>query len=339
MGYNPPPVSQLSNFMTVRTVRTGGLVPQARAAVRGPFSLDVVSSAPRPPIGTVNPGELMVDAQYKTIWLGVDASVDVTQTLLLCDMAALLGVDDSLLAEAKAYTDAQVALRALLKHSHTHDEIVDWEQAINAAILASAANWQRGMIQMFSGNAANIGFDWSAPGHSPAGVNLLGWALCNGDNGTPDLKDKFVIGAGNKSIGVANPAPGGTVKSTTNPSGAHSHGGFTENHNLGVNELPPHTHAINEHHHKMDNLGAKAVRTLVVNANAAITQDFTFWQGNADPVTSDSTPALNSTVVNTTTNNPHRHTIFAEGGHTHELPGDFYNTGLPWYSLAYIMKL
>lgn len=25
-----------------------------------------------------------------------------------------------------------------------------------------------------------------------------GWALCNGTNGTPDLSDKFVIGAGNK---------------------------------------------------------------------------------------------------------------------------------------------
>lgn len=24
-----------------------------------------------------------------------------------------------------------------------------------------------------------------------------GWALCNGQNGTPDLRDKFIVGAGN----------------------------------------------------------------------------------------------------------------------------------------------
>lgn len=24
-----------------------------------------------------------------------------------------------------------------------------------------------------------------------------GWALCNGENGTPDLRDRFIVGAGN----------------------------------------------------------------------------------------------------------------------------------------------
>lgn len=40
-----------------------------------------------------------------------------------------------------------------------------------------------GMIILWSGSIDNI---------------PVGWALCNGQNGTPDLTDKFIIGAGNK---------------------------------------------------------------------------------------------------------------------------------------------
>lgn len=45
-----------------------------------------------------------------------------------------------------------------------------------------------GLICMWSGFSSNI----------PSG-----WALCNGSNNTPDLRDKFVLGAGkNYSVGV-----------------------------------------------------------------------------------------------------------------------------------------
>ena len=27
-----------------------------------------------------------------------------------------------------------------------------------------------------------------------------GWALCNGENGTPDLRDRFIVGAGNDYV-------------------------------------------------------------------------------------------------------------------------------------------
>ena len=49
-----------------------------------------------------------------------------------------------------------------------------------------------------------------------------GWALCNGSNGTPDLRDRFVVGAGNAySVG----ANGGAATVT-----------------LTVDQMPPHTH-------------------------------------------------------------------------------------------------
>jgi microcystin-dependent protein len=71
--------------------------------------------------------------------------------------------------------------------------IVDGSQA-QGSILTSDANgvasWQplpapgigRGMILMWSGSINEI---------------PPGWALCDGDNNTPDLRDSFIVGAGN----------------------------------------------------------------------------------------------------------------------------------------------
>jgi len=64
----------------------------------------------------------------------------------------------------------------------------------------------QGMIVLWSGSIVNI----------PSG-----WLLCDGNNGTPDLTDNFVIGAGD----TYNPdASGGGVNHThTFTGGGHSH--------------------------------------------------------------------------------------------------------------------
>lgn len=66
-----------------------------------------------------------------------------------------------------------------------------------------------GGIIMWSGSIASI----------PSG-----WALCNGQNGTPNLMDRFIVGAGS-SYGVG--ATGGEAQ-----------------HTLTVNEMPSHNHTI-----------------------------------------------------------------------------------------------
>ena len=52
-----------------------------------------------------------------------------------------------------------------------------------------------GMILMWSGSINTI---------------PKGWALCNGKNGTPDLRDRFIVGAGN-SYSVGNLGGSNTV--------------------------------------------------------------------------------------------------------------------------------
>ena len=53
-----------------------------------------------------------------------------------------------------------------------------------------------------------------------------GWAICDGTNGTPDLRDRFIVGAGNSyslnATGGAN-----TVSLTADQNGPHSHSGTT----------------------------------------------------------------------------------------------------------------
>lgn len=76
-----------------------------------------------------------------------------------------------------------------------------------------------GMILLWNGLSTNI----------PAG-----YVLCDGTNGTPDLRDKFVLGAGG-----ALPTTGGSSSTTT---GATSLSGSTDAHVLTQDEIPAHIH-------------------------------------------------------------------------------------------------
>jgi len=61
-----------------------------------------------------------------------------------------------------------------------------------------------------------------------------GWALCNGANGTPDLRNKFVIGA--------NIDTGGIPTSSIEGGNAHSGGWVSHQHAV---DIPSHSHDIN----------------------------------------------------------------------------------------------
>ena len=68
-----------------------------------------------------------------------------------------------------------------------------------------------GSIVMWSGSIANI----------PSG-----WALCDGNNGTPNLKDRFVVGAGS-NYSVGNTGGSNSVALTVSQIPSHNHSGTT----------------------------------------------------------------------------------------------------------------
>ena len=66
-----------------------------------------------------------------------------------------------------------------------------------------------------------------------------GWALCDGNNGTPDLRDKFIVGAAQDVNGAAKTNITGTLLQTGGKS-THDHGAQTGPHALTIAQMPSH---------------------------------------------------------------------------------------------------
>jgi hypothetical protein len=160
---------------------------------------------------------------------------------------------------------------------------------------ALSAAFTSGMIMMWSGTIATI---------------PTGWVLCNGSNSTPDLRNRFVIGAHSDTAGVAyttvtgsNTASGGT-KDAGVVSHTHTYSGTTGN------DSPDHTH--NSNSVGLDNISINWVGT-----------------GGLDYNTSGSQMTGGASV-----------------NHTHTFSGTTASAGSsgtdqnlpPYYALAYIMK-
>jgi microcystin-dependent protein len=150
-----------------------------------------------------------------------------------------------------------------------------------------------------------------------------GWKLCNGANGTPDLRDKFVVGAHSDLSGTAK----SNVEGSYNQSGgdiSHNHGGNTTAHTLTAGQIPSHNHTYKDSYYiEYNNPG--------VGANGAVNGvDYL----GASPKYKGSGDSDNDNRYiywrNGTTNS-----TGTGGGHSHPVPTD--NHVPPYFALAYIM--
>ena len=57
-----------------------------------------------------------------------------------------------------------------------------------------------------------------------------GWVLCDGSNGTPDLRERFVIGAGVKAAGATGGIENRAHEHTSTEDGSHSHTASSDGH-------------------------------------------------------------------------------------------------------------
>lgn len=149
-----------------------------------------------------------------------------------------------------------------------------------------------GVIVMWSGSIASI----------PSG-----WALCNGSNGTPDLRDRFIIGASQDSGGVARTNVTGSLTQTGGSKDAivvsHSHTATST-----VTD-PGHNHGLNNAGNP-DLFSSSAAAAYRINPN-----------GNAPPFNWTATTGITvSTSIGTT----------GSSGTNANL--------VPYYALAFIMK-
>ncbi len=188
----------------------------------------------------------------------------------------------------------------------------------------------RGVITLWYGSTSNV----------PAG-----WVLCNGTNGTPDLRDRFVIGAGatynpgnlggNSLISGTTSAAGGHGHTMSlSSAGSHSHGTITGSTTLTVDQMPSHKHIspFNE----STSGGAWG--------NDGTTNNFGSRGGKDNGIDYDNVRDYTSPVGG---GQGHTHGINADGDHTHigsvSSVGDHTHTlsfdnKPPFMALAYIMK-
>jgi hypothetical protein len=157
------------------------------------------------------------------------------------------------------------------------------------AQAAAAAVFPVGGIIMWSGTIAAI---------------PTGWALCNGSNGTPDLRNRFVIGAHSDNAGVANTTVTGasTLTGGTKDAIVVSH-----THTATTNTTGAHTHALLYSVQTNENISSSRGRTDGFQSGA---------------------------ISNTESAGSHSHTVTVastgDSGTNQNLP--------PYYALAFIMK-
>jgi len=140
-----------------------------------------------------------------------------------------------------------------------------------------------------------------------------GWAFCDGSNGTPDLRSRFIVGAGS-TYSSGNTGGADTVTLTTS-------------------QMPQHNHGIdlNTQNHTLTGSITNISQSFSVSGSASGTFSKFSSSGQHTPTTND---AGGCDGVN------------FNGTHAHHVIGSTQNTGSgssvenrpPYYALAFIMK-
>ena len=185
----------------------------------------------------------------------------------------------------------------------------------------------KGFIGMWSGSVNNV----------PSG-----WALCDGANGTPDLRDRFVVGAGS---GYAVAATGGVVSNSI----SHSHTGPSHSHTISAEA--PGTNSAGDHKHLLP-IGAQGNHWFMyedsgLNWAPSFGYEYVYCGGSQLTASTDGGETM--VLALSKTGGTHSHTV---NSHSHGDATGWSGTGVtstagsaalenrpPYYALAFIMKL
>ena len=174
----------------------------------------------------------------------------------------------------------------------------------NGSGLSGIESFVTGMIILWYGNTGNI---------------PTGFVLCDGNNNTPDLRDRFVVGAGS----AYSPNNTGGSSSTT----------------LSTSQLPSHNHSVSVSGTTGNPSPALTgdVRRISEGFRASGTASGVFTKVN-DPNNPITGAASNSPVAGFTFDGTHTHTFSASGTSGNQGSGGSIENRPPYYALCYIMK-
>lgn len=182
-----------------------------------------------------------------------------------------------------------------------------------------------------------------------------GWALCDGRTvartdgtgniTTPDLRNRFILGAGTAALlstggatsSTADTSEAGAHGHTASSAGNHTHGGSTSGHALTVAEMPQHDHLLVA--------DEKVGSTNLSNNNYLARETSAGGDTEYHLRASSQNPTLGATSK-TGSGQAHSHGIAADGGHVHDISavGDHKHsvtvaTVPPYIALNWIMKV
>ncbi|WP_250439894.1 hypothetical protein [Caballeronia sp. AZ1_KS37] len=127
-----------------------------------------------------------------------------------------------------------------------------------------------GEVRMWHGAVASISTTWGP-----------GWYLCDGNHGTANLVDRFIVGAGSTyAMGATGGAATVALSVANMPS--HSHGVSDPGHNHGIYD-PGHNHYVNDPGHAHSIPGNIAIQGSTYSQEGTNTRLFNLggWNTNA----------------------------------------------------------
>jgi hypothetical protein len=176
-------------------------------------------------------------------------------------------------------------------------------QAANQIVIPSNGEHPTagGSMILTAAMMASAIFPWSG---SVVGLPSY-FQLCDGTNGTPDLRDRFIVGVGPKhAAGSASATTDTTVASAA--AGQHDHGGATAGYKLLPDDLPTGSY-VND----------------VFSTGISATENMIMGSGTNRGLHVDGTDSIGQA---------HKHGIAAADAHQHQV-----DVQPPWYALAYVM--
>lgn len=179
------------------------------------FTLNTSHSVPTLQINTANIQPKLTQGNGITITgnTAIAVNTGVIQPKLTAGSGITINTNNNITVNLAAGTGISISSNSISVKAGTGITV-----DTNGVSVNMAAVIPRGVITMFSGTSA------------PAG-----WAFCNGQNGTPDLREKFIKG----STSFTGSTGGSHTKSYT-PGGTVS----VANHTLTVAQIPAHSHGV-----------------------------------------------------------------------------------------------
>jgi microcystin-dependent protein len=267
-----------------------------------------------------------------------DANLDQIAALAVTDGNFIVGNGSAWVAESGATVRTSLGLgtAATLNVGTSANNIVQLDgsaklPAVDGSQLTGIAGIPSGVITLWSGSTASI----------PSG-----WVICDGTNSTPDLRNFFVVGAGDTyavgATGGSNTVtlaetnlPGHThsVSGTTASDGAHTHNvsGNTSNTGAHTHNVSGNTSNTGAHTHSgsTSNTGAHTHPSNIYNSGGPEQNN----QLQFGPVT-DRWTSINNSRYNSAGAHSHNFTTNSDGAHSHTLSGTADSAGAHSHTLS-----